>query len=443
MIAHLLCTHRRTITGLLSTLGRQRLDWSKAYRLYQDHVDCQALFSPVIDGVLDLIPENAPLVIGVDDSFLKKSGSHVSGAGWYRDPMGPQFHANLIYAQRFIQLSAAIPDPTNEKRSRMIPVAVQMIPKIPKPSKDASRAEWSFYNKIKALNSPGAHARIVIQRIRDYLDSSPGHKNTVIWVCGDGDYSNATLLQQLPPRTVYIGRTRNDINLRRVPVQPDTPSVGRPLSYGNKLPTPDELRKDRSVPWQRLEISNDHDSTKIRYKHIPQAKWHIAGEHTSVQHVVIAPLRYRKRKNGPWTYTKPTYLVCTDTHIPVEKLIQAYFWRWGIEVNFKEEKQLFGAGHAQVRTSSSVSAAPAVSIATYAALLLAGIRAYGFHSRPPSVSPPKWYLRKINSRVTSSDLIKQVHQELLLSAAGNFSPLSSNNRHDMSSKKCMNHGVPL
>ena len=93
--------------------------------------------------------------------------------------------------------------------------------------------------------------------------------------------------------------------------------------------------------------------------------------------------------------------------MPVEELIQSYFWRWGIEVNFKEEKQLFGAGQAQLRNASSVSSAPAVCIATYAALLLAGIRAYGFHSRPPSVDPPKWYARKNTARVTSSDLIKQ------------------------------------
>ncbi len=76
--------------------------------------------------------------------------------------------------------------------------------------------------------------------------------------------------------------------------------------------------------------------------------------------MVIAPLRYKKRKSGPWLYTKPAYLVCTDADMPVEQLIQAYFWRWGIEVNFKEEKQFFGAGQAQVRHTSSVSSAPAV-----------------------------------------------------------------------------------
>jgi len=424
MLAHLLCTQRRTVTGLLSVLGRQQQDWSKAYRLYREHVDSAAVFSPILDGVLELLPEGSPLVIGVDDSHLRKTGLKVASAGWYRDPLGPQFHTNLMFAQRFIQLSAAVPDPTNPKRSRMIPIAVELIPKLPKPAKDASQEDWEHYEKIRAINSPGGRAIRLLLQVREHLDASSTHADRMIWVCGDGAYSNSTLLPHLPPKTTYIGRTRTDINLRSIPKRSKRRSVGRPRSYGKQLPTPEDLRKDNTVPWEQLTICNGPKTTQVRYKRISQAKWHIAGEKAVVQVVVIAPLRYKKRKSGAWLYTKPAYLVCTDANMPVEQLVQAYFWRWGIEVNFKEEKQLFGAGQAQVRSTSSVSSAPAVCIATYAALLLAGIRAYGFHSKPPSVSPPKWYTRKHNSRVTSSDLIKQVHQELMLSAAGNFSPLA-------------------
>ncbi len=435
MLAHLLCTQRRTVTGLINTLGRQQQDWSKAYRLYREHVDSAAVFSPILDGVLELLQEGSPLVIAVDDSYLRKTGQKVAAAGWYRDPLGPGFHTNLMFAQRFIQFSAAVPDPANPKRSRMIPIAIELIPKLPKPAKDASQEDLDHYEKIKALNSPGAHAIRLLQRAREHLDASGAHAERMMWVCGDGDYSNSTLLPALPPKTVYIGRTRTDINLRGIPKRPKRRSPGRPCSYGKQLPTPEALRKDKTVPWEPLTICNGPRTTKVRYKRISQTKWHIAGEKAVVQVVVIAPLRYRKRKNGPWRYTKPAYLVCTDAGMPVEQLIQAYFWRWGIEVNFKEEKQLFGAGQAQVRTTSSVSSAPAVCIATYAALLLAGIRAYGFHSKPPSVCPPKWYNRKDNSRVTSSDLIKQLHQELMLSAAGNFSPLSFSKHPGMSDQK--------
>ena len=435
MLAHLLCTQRRTVTGLLNTLGRQQQDWSKAYRLYREHVDGVAIFSPVLDGVLELLPEGSALVIGVDDSHLRKSGQKVAAAGWYRDPLGPAFHTNLMWSQRFIQLSAAVPDPANPKRSRMIPIAMEMIPKLPKPAKDASKEELEHYEKIKALNSPGAHAIRLLQQVREHLDASGPHAERMLWVCGDGDYSNSTLLPRLPPKSIYIGRTRTDIHLRSVPKQPQRRSAGRPRSYGKQLPTPEALRKDKAVPWEELLICNGPQDTKVRYKRIPQAKWHVAGEQAVVQVVVIAPLRYKKRKNGPWRYTKPAYLVCTDADMPAEELIQAYFWRWGIEVNFKEEKQLFGAGQAQVRSAPSVSSAPAVCIATYAALLLAGIRAYGFHSKPPSLNPPKWYLRKKDSRVTSSDLIKQLHQEMMRVATGNFSPLAFRSLPGMSPDK--------
>lgn len=434
MLAHLLCTQRRTVTGLLNTLGRQQQDWSKAYRLYREQVDGAAIFSPVLDGVLDLLPKGSALVIGMDDSYLRKSGKKVASSGWYRDPLGPAFHTNLMWAQRFIQLSAAVPDPANPKRSRMIPIAIELIPKLPKPAKDASKEDMAHYEKIKALNSPGAHAIRLLKRVRDHLDAC-GHTETIIRACGDGDYSNSTLLPHLPARTVYIGRTRSDLNVRRVPKPSARRSAGRPRSYGKPLPTPDALRKNKSVAWKGLTICNGPKTTKVRYKHIAQAKWHIAGEKAVVQIVVIAPLRYKKRKNGPWKYTQPAYLVCTDADMPVEELIQSYFWRWGIELNFKEEKQIFGVGQTQVRNARSVSSAPAVCIATYAALLLAGIRAYGFRSRPPSVDAPKWYARKNTARVTSSDLIKQLHHELMLSAAGNFSPLAFGRLPCMTSEK--------
>jgi hypothetical protein len=316
----------------------------------------------------------------------------------------------------------------------MHPIAVELIPKLPKPAQDASKEDLAHYEQLKALNSPGAHAVRLLKRVREHLDTG-GHAAMIVRVCGDGDYSNASLLPHLPPRTVYIGRTRSDIHLRAVPRQPAAGTLGRPCSYGEALPTPQALYKDKRVTWEELSICNGPARTQVRYKRSAPAKWPVAGERALVAVVVIAPLRYKKRKDGPWQYTEPAYLVCTDVHLPIEALIQSYFWRWGIEVNFKEEKQLFGTGQAQVRNAHSVSAAPAVCIATYAALLLAGIRAYGFHARPPSVEPPKWYARKRHARVTASDLTRQLHQELLLNATGNFSPLALGRSQAVSGQK--------
>lgn len=427
MVAHLLCGQRRTITGLLGALDRQQQDWTRAYRLYREHVDEEAIFHPILDGVLELLPAGAPLVLALDDSYMKKTGKHVAGAGWYKDPLGPAFHVNLLYAQRFLQLSAAVPDPANPKRSRMIPIAVKLLPKLPKPTKPAGPEAWAHYEQLKAQNRPGVHARQLLRRVRDHLDGAQQHER-IIWACGDGAYSNATVLTALPPRTLYIGRVRADLNLQQEPAAPRRRTVGRPRAYGEKLATPGALRQDAAVPWQRAEIANGTAVTQIRFKHMPRVKWRAAGDTATVQIVVIAPLRYRKRLDGPWCYTQPAYLLCTDPTVSVLDLIQAYFWRWGIEVNFRDEKQLFGAGHAQVRHATSVATAPAVCIATYAALLLAGLQVYGFHARPAACIAPKWHPRKPHDRLTCSQLIRQVHHELTLRAALNFSPLAPN-RH--------------
>jgi len=433
MFAHILCNHRHTITGLLETLGREQQDWSKAYRLYQKYVDETKIFNPIIDGILKLIPNDTPLVIAVDDSHIRKTGMHVDGAGWYKDPLGPPFHVNLTYAQKFIQLSAAVPDPNDPKRSRMIPIAVALIPKLPKPSENASPEELKRYAQIKEKNTPCAYACRMLQNIREYLDLT-GYKKKDMCVCGDGHYSTSTLIPNLPPRTVYIGRTRSDMNLHAVPSTPESPSVGRPKSYGEKLQTPEELRKDKSIPWNNLNIRNGNETISIRYKEMEEAKWQPAGEKTVVKIVIIAPLRYKKRKNGQWRYTKPAYLICTDTELPIQKLIQAYFWRWGIEVNFREEKQLFGTGEAQIRNAPGVSTAPIVSIAAYATLLLAGIKTYGFNSSP-QYSPPKWYKQKQKSHLFTSDLIKQVRKELMLKGSYNFLPLYINQKMNMNGEK--------
>ena len=43
----------------------------------------------------------------------------------------------------------------------------------------------------------------------------------------------------------------------------------------------------------------------------------------------------------------------TKLNLPVEKLLQYYLWRWGIEVNFRDEKTLIGTGQAQVRGTAA------------------------------------------------------------------------------------------
>jgi len=109
-LSSLLCFGRHTVTGLLSTCGCEFQDWSAAYRLFsRQRVPVSELFAAVRRGLLAELPAPDPVVVALDDSLLRKTGIRIPGVGWRRDPLGPHFHTNFIRAQRFLQLSAAVP----------------------------------------------------------------------------------------------------------------------------------------------------------------------------------------------------------------------------------------------------------------------------------------------------------------------------------------------
>ncbi|MBU0717952.1 MAG: hypothetical protein KJ749_06865, partial [Planctomycetes bacterium] len=57
--------------------------------------------------------------------------------------------------------------------------------------------------------------------------------------------------------------------------------------------------------------------------------------------------------------------ICTDPDLPLDQLLQHYIWRWEIEVNHRDEKQIIGVGEAQVRGARSVERQPAFAVACY------------------------------------------------------------------------------
>ena len=98
------------MTGLLTTSGSQFQDWSAAYRLFsQDRVPVPEIFSVVRRGIADQLPLGAPFRAVLDDSLLRRSGLHTPGVAWRRDPLGPRFQTNFVRAQRFLQISGAMP----------------------------------------------------------------------------------------------------------------------------------------------------------------------------------------------------------------------------------------------------------------------------------------------------------------------------------------------
>ncbi|MCH8149790.1 MAG: hypothetical protein IH987_17695 [Planctomycetes bacterium] len=140
--------------------------------------------------------------------------------------------------------------------------------------------------------------------------------------------------------------------------------------------------------------------------------WRKAGVDLPVRIVVIAPVGYRLRKGGKLLYRQPAFLLSTDLDMPIEELLQYYLWRWDIEVNHRDEKQLIGVGQAQVWSRQSADRQPILAVASYAYLLLAALRVYGINERGPAIPIPKWQKPNAPGRVSTQKLLQKLTSEI-------------------------------
>ncbi len=437
-----LCLGRHTVTGMLCASGQQFQDWSAAYRLFeQERIDIDRLFHAVIQGTLETLPENAPLVGAIDDTLIKKKGRRIQGASWRRDPLGPSFVNNLIWASRFLQISLALPETGSAPApARMIPVDLTHCPTPRKPGKRGSEEQWKQWEKLmtpKRISSQGVRR---IAALRSALDRQ-GQQQRQLVMTADATFTCRAVFKALPDRTTLIGRIRKDARLYALPTpRQQNPGRGRNRAYGDLLPTPEQMRQEANLPWIEAQAHAAGKLHTFRLKDISPLRWKSAGAGFDLRLIIIAPLGYRLRKGARKYYRKPAYLITTDLQSPVEQLLQAYLWRWEIEVNFRDEKTLLGMGEAQVRTRPSVETLTAFVAGVYAMLLLAQEKAGG-HRR--LLCPPRWQRRMFNlssspQRTSTAQMLREFRFELWAKAWSNKSPFVTPPLHSPSPPKLEN-----
>ena len=444
-LSSLVSMGRRTVRGIITTEGRQFQDWTADYRLFsRGRLDSERLFEVPRRGVLEQLSNNVPYVVAMDDSIFRKRGRKIHGVAYRRDPMSPPFHINFVRGQRFLQISAAMPQYDGPSPARMVPIDFAHCPTPQKPRKNASEENWREYRRAKKeanINLKGVER---LCALRSNLDGNLASRKRLLVGAVDGRFTNSTVLKNMPERTVLIGRIRKDAKLYSLP-RPETPGTrGRKPSYGERLPTPEELRKDNSIPWQKVTAfaAGKHHSFKI--KTIAPVRWRTAGENRDLRLVIIAPLAYKLSMRSETLYRQPAYLICTDLDMPLDKIIQYYIWRWDIEVNFRDEKHILDVRGAQVRHPESVEKVPALIIASYAMLLLAARKAFGAGEHIADALPvPKWRRNKRRRRASTQKLINHAKgvAELWGKSMGidNFSGFINQSSEDKKPEKLRPH----
>lgn len=437
-----MCLGRHTITGILTTGGRQFEDWSADYRLFsRERFDPAGLFQVCRKEIAAKLPAQTPFIASMDDTLLRKTGVKIPGVSWRRDPLGPPFQTNLVRAQRYLQLSAALPPQREAAPGRMVPIQFSHAPSVKKPGKKATEDQIRQYKDAKRKQNLSLQGNHQIHLLRKNLNADDPENKRPLWVLVDGSYTNRNALNNTPDNTAIIGRIRSDAKLHHPLVANSNRSgAGRKRWYGERAPTPEQARKDDSIPWQTADVFAAGKMHAMKIKTMSPVYWRVTGHERPLQVIIIAPLSYRLRKGSPLLYREPAYLIVTDPNIIIKDAVKAYLARWDIESNFRDEKQLIGVGQAQIRSVSAVDTAPAFAVAAYSLLLLAGANAYGVNGLPDALPPPKWSKKK-KPRASTSDLISQLRYDLWGEALGlaHFSGFDSSRCHSPKPEKFKPH----
>lgn len=402
----LLSLGRRTLSRALWALGRQDRDWGADYKLHsRAHWEAQDLFQPVLEQASRLCNDSL-LVVAMDDTRIRKTGRKILTAFYQRDPLSPKFRFNLMWGLRFLHFSLLVPlyHSKLEAPPRSLPVRFLEVPAIKKPRKKASAHDLAAY--LQAVKEGNLSRRTIdlLKDLRQSADDATLCSRNILAV-GDSGFCNRTLFRQPLDRIDLLTRARRNCRLCFA-AEP-----GSRRFYSTDHFTPDEIRQRESLPWQTARIYHGGQWREVRYKEVSSVYWRTGGAKRPLRLFVVAPVPYASGKGQRKYYREPAYLLTTDLLLPPAVVLQAYFDRWQIEVNHREIKDTLGIGQAQLHNSRSVPRQPAMLVAAYSALLLAGIQAFG-DSRLEGIFPalPKW--RRNAKRPSCLDLLTRLRQEV-------------------------------
>ena len=370
-----------TVTGCL-VAGGVAGAWhhSRAHRFFS-----RARWSP--DGLglvlLDLIvgrlvDPDAPLLIVIDDTLLRRSGPRVWGTAWHHEAIGstPRRFAwgnNWVVAAIVVRLAFL-------GRPAALPVLFRL--------------------QVKRTDSKHELAAQLIALIAER------HPQRRIDIVGDGHYTGPALVCR--SNVTLTARLRADAALHEL-APPRTGKRGRPRAMGARLPSLQQIARDPATAWETVEVR--------RY-----------GRTATVHIHRLTCLWYRSHRDRPLTMllvrdpsSKEPYdvaLISTDLHASTVQLVERFACRWSIEVAFEDAKQLAGVGEARNRTELAVKRTVPFGLLCMSLTIIW----YALHGHSPtdvaehSARAP-WYRTKTNP--STADMLAKLRRTII---AAQYSP---------------------
>lgn len=282
--------------------------------------------------------------IVIDDTLAPKKGPHVFGIGCHLDAVrSTKFCRVFTFGHCWVVLAVVVRLPFST-RTWALPVLFRLYRNL----KECEKKREPYKKKTE-----------LAREMLDVLRGWAGERR--IELAADSAYCNDTVMRNVPANVVLFGSMRPDAVLTEAPLAlSKSKRGGRPRKRGRVLRKPEMMAHDGRTPWRTTVATLYGRVTTVRYKTLV-AQWYRA---TGTRMLRIVIVECTTGRLGCRVY------FTTDASLDVVTVLETYAGRWGIEVFFREAKQLLGFADSQARKATAVlRVAPLVGL-LYTVLVL-------------------------------------------------------------------------
>jgi hypothetical protein len=316
----ILAPGRRTVTAVLRILGRDR---ENDFPIYHNVLSRAVWSSHALAGRLlhlllaALVPPQATVLIGLDDTIERRWGAKIKARGIYRDPVrSSKGHFVKASGLRWLCAMLLVPVPW-AGRIMALPFLALLAP-----------SERFYDDTPRAPKTLVDWARQAVLQIRRWL---PDRRLVIVL---DSAFAALEFLAAVRPHVCVITRLRLDANLF-APAPPKRRGPGRSPLKGPRLPKLTQLLHDPATVWHRHTVALWYGRTHRQLAIASgTAIWYHGGKPP-------VPIRWLLVRD-PAGKLDPQAFLATDLEVAPSDMLHWFVARWQLEVTFQETRAHLG-----------------------------------------------------------------------------------------------------
>jgi hypothetical protein len=411
MLAHFLCTGKRTITNLLRRLGKHKDNQFTKYfyvirkAKWSPFKSSKILFLLIIER---LLPKNSQIEINIDAHLNRRRGPKIKGLGYHRDAVASSKKQKVLTTGHNWLVATVCVRMFGSKYKWSLPFLSYLL--TPERPLSSSRNESDLKGKARHKKMTKITCQIILQ-VRRWI----GPERSIVVVADSAFACREICRTCIKHDVIFCTQLRLDASLYDFPPTPKGRQRGRPRVVGQRLPNLEDLLKDKKQRWIRLSAPWYSGKTKDLDLLTGTCLWY----HNTVGGV---PIRWVLTKD-PSSENKPLAILVTDFRLCAEQVVELFVGRWPIETTFQEINQHLGLETIHTWSDLSVNRTAPTIIASYSIACL--VVNESTKDTGIEISPEKtaWYSK---NTVTFSDVM--VYFKLLILNNRYFSQSSKNQK---------------